>query len=377
MGSGRPLRPPPMVLSSSPRGTNLDAPPFFSRIGIVKAVHLVVLAATYGLALAFYPLISHGLDAHPYFAATYIGSIAASAVLSTLALLSRPGMLLYGILVVRVYLLVVLGYSIEAFHSARLVLGIGLMMEIGILVDFPWALVAAGLAVTALAFAQAVPFILGSSACDHKLSPTPLGAGSRRAGDCARMPRIPAPLCCPGHDHQSPRRRRRDERGPEPADGRAPRETGRAAPPGRALPQRLQAAPPCGRAAPPPWPAAQRGARAAGHPGGGGRAHDAQAGDGQGLLRHAAGRLLRRHARPHPAVHHAGPGRGRGAGRLQALGPGRHPRLRGHALSHQDRRAVDQGHVGAAADQEPAPAAGQVPRHDATRSRSTASAMST
>ena len=72
-------------------------------------------------------------------------------------------MLLYAILVVRVYLLVVLGYSIEAFLSARLVLGIGLMMEIGILVDFPWALVAAGLAVTALAFAQAVPFILGSS----------------------------------------------------------------------------------------------------------------------------------------------------------------------------------------------------------------------
>ena len=109
-------------------------------MAIVKAIHFSVLFATYGLALAFYPAISHGLDVHPYFPATYLGAIGASAVLSLLAMLSRPGMWLYAILAVRVYLLVVLGYSIEAFLSARLVLGIGLMTEIGFLVDFPWAL---------------------------------------------------------------------------------------------------------------------------------------------------------------------------------------------------------------------------------------------
>jgi signal transduction histidine kinase len=70
---------------------------------------------------------------------------------------------LYVVVALRIYLLVVLGYSIEAFLSARLVLGIGLMTEIGVLADFPWALVAAGLAVAALALAQVVPFILGSS----------------------------------------------------------------------------------------------------------------------------------------------------------------------------------------------------------------------
>jgi signal transduction histidine kinase len=146
------------------RGTNLDAPPFFGRMAVVKAIHLSVLAATYGLALAFFPAISAGLSTHAYFSATYLGCIAASAVLSVLALLSRPSMLLYVILAVRVYLLVVLGYSIGAFLSARLVLGIGLMTEIGVLVDFPYALVTAGLAAAALALAQALPAILGSSA---------------------------------------------------------------------------------------------------------------------------------------------------------------------------------------------------------------------
>jgi lysyl-tRNA synthetase class II len=38
-------------------------------------------------------------------------------------------------------------------------------------------------------------------------------------------------------------------------------------------------------------------------------------------------------------------------------------RLRGHAVPHQDRRAVHQAPPGAPADQEPAPAARQVPRH--------------
>ena len=47
---------------------------------------------------------------------------------------------------------------------------------------------------------------------------------------------------------------------------------------------------------------------------------------------------------------------------LQALGSGRHPRRRGHAVPHQDRRAVHQGRAAAAARQVAAPAAGEVPR---------------
>jgi len=147
----------------SARGTSVDVPPFFGRKPIVNVIHISVLLATCGLALAFFPAISSGPDVHPYFPATYLGSIAASAVLSVFALLSRPGMWLYAIMALRVYLLVVLGYSIGAFLSARLVLGIGLMAEIGVLVALPAALVIAGLAIAALALAQAVPFILGSS----------------------------------------------------------------------------------------------------------------------------------------------------------------------------------------------------------------------
>jgi cytosine/uracil/thiamine/allantoin permease len=79
----------------SVQGTNLDAPPFFGRMAAVKVVHLSVLAATYGLALAFFPAISRGVKTHAYFSETYLGSIAASAILSILALLT----VVFGVLV--------------------------------------------------------------------------------------------------------------------------------------------------------------------------------------------------------------------------------------------------------------------------------------
>ena len=89
------------------------------------------------------------------------------------------------------------------------------------------------------------------------------------------------------------------------------------------------------------------------------RPHDAEARDGQGLLRHAAG-----HVRAHPALRHR---RRRGTGearRLQALGPGRHRRRHGDAVQDAHRRAVDQDERRAAAGQVAAAAAGEVPRHD-------------
>jgi signal transduction histidine kinase len=147
----------------SARGTNLDSPPFFGRIAVVKALHLSVLGTTYGLAVAFFPTISLSVGVHTYYLETYFGCIGASVVLSALALLFRPGMGLYFILMLRIYLLLILGYSISAFLSSRLVLGIGLMTEIGVLADFPYGLVIAGLALAALALAQVLPAFFGSS----------------------------------------------------------------------------------------------------------------------------------------------------------------------------------------------------------------------
>ena len=57
------------------------------------------------------------------------------------------------------------------------------------------------------------------------------------------------------------------------------------------------------------------------------RPHDAEARDGQGELRDAAG-----HERAHPALRDADARRRRGARRVQALGPGRHRRRDGHAV---------------------------------------------
>jgi signal transduction histidine kinase len=148
------------------RGTELNKPSFFRKAAPVKAFHLTVLALTYGLALALFPTVSLGLRTHPYFDETYLGCIAASACLSAIALLPRPSMRLYAVLFLRCYLLILLGYSIGGVLSSKLVLGIGLMVEIGILVEAPLNFLFAGLAVAALALAQAFPAFLGQGLAD-------------------------------------------------------------------------------------------------------------------------------------------------------------------------------------------------------------------
>ncbi len=145
------------------RGTSLNAPPFFGRMTAVKVFHLAALGATYGLAVAFYPAASSGLRVHAYFTETYFGSIAASAALSALALFLRPGLWLSAVLLLRTYLLVVFGYSIGAYLSARLVLGVGLMTEIGILGGFPHALFLGAFCLGALTLAQVLPASFGSN----------------------------------------------------------------------------------------------------------------------------------------------------------------------------------------------------------------------
>jgi signal transduction histidine kinase len=156
------------------RGTILVASPFFGRMTVVKVLHLAILGVTYGMAAAFFKAVSAGLSAHAYFAETYFGCIVASAVVSFLALLLRPGLWLYVVLFLRTYLLIVFGYSIGAFLSSRLVLGVGLMTEIGVLAAFPAGLVVSACALAALAFAQALPSLFGSNGLvDSLASPTP------------------------------------------------------------------------------------------------------------------------------------------------------------------------------------------------------------
>jgi signal transduction histidine kinase len=141
---------------------------------IAKVLHIAILGVTYGMAAAFYGAASAGVSAHAYFAETYFGCIAASAAASILALFLRPGLWLHAVLLLRTYLLIVFGYSIGAFLSSRLVMGVGLMTEIGVLAAFPVGLVVSGCALAALVLAQAMPGLFGSnSLVDTLPSPTP------------------------------------------------------------------------------------------------------------------------------------------------------------------------------------------------------------
>jgi signal transduction histidine kinase len=84
-----------------------------------------------------------------------------------------PGLWLSLVLLLRTYLLIVFGYSIGAFLSARLVLGVGLMTEINILAPFPAGPIISGFSLVALALAQVLPAILGSnSLVDTLVFPT-------------------------------------------------------------------------------------------------------------------------------------------------------------------------------------------------------------
>jgi signal transduction histidine kinase len=138
-------------------------PPFFAKLTLVRIFHLSVLGLTYALAFAFFPVVSRGLGIYPFFYETYFGCLGVSIALSVAALCFRPGMRLYVVLFLRWYVLIVLGYSIGGFLSAKLVLGMGLMTEIGVLVAFPLNLAVAGLAVAAFSAAQAWPTFFGPS----------------------------------------------------------------------------------------------------------------------------------------------------------------------------------------------------------------------
>jgi len=133
------------------------------QIAAVKAYLVAVLAASYALALAFYPSVAGGADAYAYFKETYLGCLGASVALSALGACLRSNLWIDAVLGLRCYLLIVMGYSVGGFLSTKLVLGAGLMTEIGILGAFPFSAGICGLAALALAAAQLWPVFFGPS----------------------------------------------------------------------------------------------------------------------------------------------------------------------------------------------------------------------
>jgi signal transduction histidine kinase len=133
------------------------------RIVKVRVYLLVVMGAAYLIALALYPSISRGAASYAYFKETYIGCLCASAALSALAVLVRSELWIEVVFLFRLYILIVMGYSIGGFVSAKLVLGVGLMTEIGVLCAFPASLVLCAVAMAAFVAAQAWPVFFGPS----------------------------------------------------------------------------------------------------------------------------------------------------------------------------------------------------------------------
>jgi signal transduction histidine kinase len=129
----------------------------------VKVLHLSILVLTYALAIAFFPSLSRGQVTYAYFTETYFGCIGACIVLSLVALFARPGMLLYVVLFFRFYLVLVLGYGIGGFLSTKLVLGIGLVTEVAVLVEFPASLAIEGIVIAIMAATQVWPVFFGAS----------------------------------------------------------------------------------------------------------------------------------------------------------------------------------------------------------------------
>jgi Signal transduction histidine kinase len=139
-------------------------PPFLQKQTEIKILHITVLAFGYCLAAWLYPSVSPGAGVRLYFVETYFGCIGLSAILSALAIFLSPGLFLYVLLFVRFYILCVMSYSIGGVLSVKLALGIGYVMELGLLVSSPWGLICSGFAILGLGAAQLWPLYFGSNA---------------------------------------------------------------------------------------------------------------------------------------------------------------------------------------------------------------------
>jgi signal transduction histidine kinase len=132
-------------------------------LATIKVYLLSVLGLGYGLALAFYPALSHGVEAYAYYRETYVGCLAASVALSLIAISLRSKLWIGLVFSLRCYLLIVMGYSIGGFLSTKLVLGVGLVTEIAILGAFPANAILCAAAIVALSASQLWPGFFGPS----------------------------------------------------------------------------------------------------------------------------------------------------------------------------------------------------------------------
>ncbi len=128
-----------------------------------------VLVATYVAAVLLYPGPPDPGHPPPYFGETYFGLVGASVALSFLAILVRKNAWLHPVLLLRAYLLVILGYSLESYLSVKLVLGVGLMTEICLIEEAPYDKVVAALAFAFFMLAQLFPDFLGASSLSPEM----------------------------------------------------------------------------------------------------------------------------------------------------------------------------------------------------------------
>ena len=136
-------------------------PTFFTKSTAVKVYLLAVLAVTYFFALAYFPLLVPGPGVHPYLRETYIGCIGISVVLSGLALFSRSEIGIVATTILRCYVLAILGYGLGAYLTTKLVLGVGLVVEVCVLSSVPLNLGLSALVILLMALMQTFPVFFG------------------------------------------------------------------------------------------------------------------------------------------------------------------------------------------------------------------------
>lgn len=141
-----------------------SAPTFFGKSRAVKIYLLAILVVTYVFALVFYEQLKVGSVEQIYLRATYIGCIGISVVLSALALLSRSALGLVATTVLRSYTIMILGYGLGAYLTTKLVLGVGLVVEVCVLSSAPLNFVLSAVVILAMALAQLFPTIFGFNA---------------------------------------------------------------------------------------------------------------------------------------------------------------------------------------------------------------------
>lgn len=120
-------------------------------------------ALLYLTALFLYPTAVRAIRPGPYFLETYFGCLAASAVLSAIAARARATGWIHFVLMLRCYVLVVLGYSLGSFSATKIIMGVGLFVETGMYEENPYDWILVGCFAFILTATQVAPGLLGPS----------------------------------------------------------------------------------------------------------------------------------------------------------------------------------------------------------------------